>query len=81
MLMAAEASGAAPPSPAPPPAVRTRCIPDTWDDVLASQKAFIAAATPVMAVALGVITAVLSALKCPGSRYARVEPQGRRRRR
>jgi hypothetical protein len=60
-----------------PPAVRTRCIPETWDDVLASHKAFIAAATPVMAVALGILTAVLTALKCPRPVYG-AEPPARR---
>jgi hypothetical protein len=47
-------------------------VPQTWGEVLGSGKAFIAAATPVMAVLLGVLSAVVTAAKCPGMR--RPEP-------
>lgn len=71
MLLAAAQPGVTPaaaPAPAPAPAPQVY-VPQTWDEVWSSQKAFIAAATPVMAVALGIITAVVSAAKCPGQKY------------
>jgi hypothetical protein len=56
--------------------------PKTWGDVFDSQKAFIAAATPVMAIVLGVVSAVVTAAKCPGQRrHEPVRAGGRMKRR
>jgi hypothetical protein len=87
VLFAAAQTASAPAAPAPPaPAAPQVYVPKTWGEVFDSQKAFIAAAGPVMAVFLGILSAVVTAAKCPGQqrrpepvRYARAGGRVRRR--
>jgi hypothetical protein len=77
MLAATETAPGASAAPAPAPAAPQVYIPQTWGEVFDSQKAFVAAATPVMAVFFGILTAVVTAAKCPGVRQAGAAPAGR----
>ncbi len=71
MLAATQTAPAAPAAAAPPAEAKPQVyIPQTWGEVFDSQKAFVAAATPVMAVFFGVLSAVVTAAKCPGMRQA-----------